>query len=80
MDAQISQLKKLLLAMEARIPDNEEQQPLNQVIHEDGETAYFATIPVKAMVSNVKKPASHQAFPTQLVPLSATILCTVYYT
>lgn len=76
----ISIEKVAINLMEARIPDNEEQQPLNQVIHEDGETAYFATIPVKAMVSNVKKLASHQACPTQLVPLSATILCTVYYT
>ncbi|HIW21285.1 MAG TPA: pyroglutamyl-peptidase I [Candidatus Dorea intestinavium] len=40
--------------MEARIADNEGQQPLNKAIAEDGETGYFATIPVKAMVANIK--------------------------
>ncbi len=63
--------------MEARIPDNEEQQPLNQVIYEDGETAYFATLPVKAMVSNVKEAEFHPAFLTPLEHLSAMISCIV---
>ena len=40
--------------MEARIADDEGQQPLNKAIAEDGETGYFATIPVKAMVANIK--------------------------
>ena len=35
---------------EARIPDNDGEQPFDQPLREDGETAYFATIPVKAMV------------------------------
>ena len=36
--------------MEARIPDNEGKQPLDTPIREDGENAYFASLPVKSMV------------------------------
>ena len=39
---------------EARIPDNAGEQPMDEPLQEDGETAYFATIPVKAMVQNVR--------------------------
>ena len=39
---------------EARIPDNDGEQPMDQKIKEDGESAYFATIPVKAIVKNVR--------------------------
>ena len=46
----ISVEKVAINLMEARIPDNEEQQPLNQVIYEDGETAYFATLPVLSLI------------------------------
>ncbi|MFV0424894.1 MAG: pyroglutamyl-peptidase I [Bacilli bacterium] len=37
-----------------RICDNEGNQPLNEKIYKDGENAYFTTLPVKAMVSNMK--------------------------
>lgn len=40
---------------EARIPDNDGEQPLDEKLREDGEAAYFATIPVKAMVQNIRK-------------------------
>lgn len=39
---------------EARIPDNDGEQPMDQPIREDGENAYFATVPVKAMVENMR--------------------------
>lgn len=39
---------------EARIPDNDGEQPFDQKLREDGDTAYFATLPVKAMVENMK--------------------------
>lgn len=39
---------------EARIPDNHGEQPMDKPLREDGETAYFATVPVKAMVKNVR--------------------------
>ncbi|MBT1178193.1 pyroglutamyl-peptidase I [Bifidobacterium vespertilionis] len=39
---------------EARIPDNDGEQPLDQPLREDGDTAYFASVPVKAMVQNIR--------------------------
>ena len=39
---------------EARIPDNDGEQPFDEPIREDGETAYFSTLPVKAMVENMR--------------------------
>ena len=39
---------------DARIPDNAGEQPVDEVLQEDGENAYFATIPVKAIVQNVR--------------------------
>lgn len=40
---------------EARIPDNDREQPSNEALREDGDTAYFATIPVKAMVKAIQE-------------------------
>ena len=40
---------------DARIPDNAGEQPVDEVLQEDGENAYFATIPVKAIVQNVRE-------------------------
>ncbi|KAA8816184.1 pyroglutamyl-peptidase I [Bifidobacterium vespertilionis] len=39
---------------EARIPDNDGEQPLDQPLREDGDTAYFSSVPVKAMVQNIR--------------------------
>lgn len=39
---------------EARIPDNDGEQPLDTPLREDGDVAYFASVPVKAMVANVR--------------------------
>ena len=39
---------------EARIPDNDGEQPLGQPLREDGPAAYFATVPVKAMVAGIR--------------------------
>lgn len=39
---------------EARIPDNDGEQPMGVALREDGDAAYFATIPVEAMVMNVR--------------------------
>lgn len=39
---------------EATIPDNDGEQPMDVPVHEDGEPAYFATIPVKAVIQNVR--------------------------
>lgn len=40
---------------DARIPDNEGQQPLEGAIYEDGDTAYFTTLPIKAMVASIRE-------------------------
>lgn len=39
---------------EARIPDNAGEQPMDEPLQPDGPSAYFATLPVKAMVKNVR--------------------------
>lgn len=39
---------------EARIPDNEGQMPLEEVIRVDGDTAYFTNLPIKAMLRDLK--------------------------
>ena len=40
---------------DARIEDNEGKQPIDVVIREDGAPAYFSTLPIKAMVEEIKK-------------------------
>lgn len=39
---------------DGRIPDNAGQQPVDQPIQADGETAYFTQLPVKAMVAAIR--------------------------
>ena len=40
---------------DARIPDNEGNQPLSASICKDGENAYFSNLPIKAMVQAIRK-------------------------
>lgn len=40
---------------DARIADNEGNQPIDEKIFDDGEAAYFATLPIKAMVEEMRK-------------------------
>jgi len=40
---------------DARIPDNAQQQPIDQPIVADGPAAYFATLPIKAIVAALKQ-------------------------
>lgn len=40
--------------MDARIPDNEGNQPIDEKIAADGPDAYFSTLPVKAMVQRMR--------------------------
>lgn len=39
---------------DARIKDNEGNQPVDTPIFEDGDTAYFSSLPIKAMVKAIK--------------------------
>ena len=41
--------------MEARIPDNDGNQPIDQPVKKDGKNAYFASVPVKSMAEYIKK-------------------------
>jgi pyroglutamyl-peptidase len=40
---------------DARIADNEGNQPIDTPVFEDGENAYFTTLPIKAMVASIRK-------------------------
>ena len=40
---------------DARIEDNEGNQPIDVAIYEDGENAYFANLPIKAMVKEIRE-------------------------
>lgn len=56
---------------DARIPDNEGQQPIDCVIREDGAAAYFSSLPIKAMVR-----AIHQAgLPASVSNTAGTFVC-----
>ena len=56
---------------EARIPDNDGEQPFDEPLREDGETAYFATVPVKAMVENMRK----NGVPAHISYTAGTYVC-----
>ncbi|MFB0918638.1 MAG: pyroglutamyl-peptidase I [Clostridiaceae bacterium] len=56
---------------DARIPDNEGNQPIDIPIFEDGEPAYFATLPVKAMVSAIR----NENIPASLSNTAGTFVC-----
>jgi len=56
---------------EARIPDNDGEQPLDQKLKEDGDTAYFATIPVKAMVNHIRE----NGIPANVSYTAGTYVC-----
>lgn len=40
---------------DARIADNDGNKPVDELVFKDGENAYFASIPIKAMVEEIKK-------------------------
>lgn len=56
---------------DARIPDNEGHQPIDEVIFEDGDTAYFSNLPVKAMVQAIKD----AGYPSSLSNTAGTYIC-----
>lgn len=56
---------------DARIPDNEGNQPIDTVIHEDGEAAYFTTLPIKAMVEAIKA----AGLPASVSNTAGTFVC-----
>lgn len=56
---------------DARIADNEGNQPLDEKIKEDGENAYFSSLPVKAMVSKINE----NGIPAALSYTAGTYVC-----
>jgi len=56
---------------DARIPDNEGNQPIDRPIFADGEPAYFSNLPVKAMVEEIRK----EGLPAGLSNSAGTYVC-----
>lgn len=56
---------------DARIKDNEGQQPIDIPIREDGEPAYFSQLPIKAMVDYMKK----EHVPASVSNTAGTFVC-----
>ena len=56
---------------DARIPDNEGNQPIDEPIFADGDAAYFSNLPVKAMVQEIK----NAGYPTSLSNTAGTYFC-----
>lgn len=56
---------------EARIPDNKGNQPIGEKLEEDGETAYFTSLPIKAMMKNVQD----HGLPAYISYTAGTFVC-----
>ena len=56
---------------DARIPDNEGNQPVDEPIFPDGANAYFSTLPVKAMVEAIRR----EGLPSSLSNSAGTYVC-----
>jgi pyroglutamyl-peptidase len=56
---------------DARIPDNEGNQPIDQPIFNDGAPAYFATLPIKAMVQAIRA----VGLPASISNTAGTFVC-----
>lgn len=56
---------------DARIADNEGQQPIDKPIKKDGEPAYFSQLPIKAMVDYMRK----ENIPASVSNSAGTFVC-----
>ena len=56
---------------EARITDNDGEQQLDTPLREDGDTAYFAPLPVTPIPQRTTASATPAMFPVPIVPASA---------
>lgn len=56
---------------DGRIPDNDGYQPVDSPVFEDGENAYFSTLPIKAIVEEVKK----NGIPAAVSNTAGTYVC-----
>jgi pyroglutamyl-peptidase len=61
---------------DARIPDNAGQQPVDKPIVKDGPAAYFSTLPIKAIVQEIRK----RDIPASVSQTAGTFVCNhVFY-
>ncbi|HFU3844564.1 TPA: pyroglutamyl-peptidase I [Streptococcus suis] len=56
---------------DARIPDNDGQQPIDRTIRPDGPAAYFSTLPIKAMVEAIRS----AGIPSSVSNTAGTFVC-----
>jgi pyroglutamyl-peptidase len=56
---------------DARIPDNEGNQPIDTAIRENGPTGYWSTLPIKAIVHELKQ----QGIPASISQTAGTYVC-----
>ncbi len=56
---------------DARIKDNEGNQPIDVPIYEDGQAAYFSTLPIKAMVEAIRA----EGLPASVSNTAGTFVC-----
>ncbi|MFA6840878.1 MAG: pyroglutamyl-peptidase I [Sphaerochaetaceae bacterium] len=56
---------------DARIPDNEGNQPVDTPIFTDGDPAYFSTLPIKAMVQEIR----NAGIPSSVSNTAGTFVC-----
>ncbi|MBR6574609.1 MAG: pyroglutamyl-peptidase I [Clostridia bacterium] len=69
--AEVTPERVAINVMDARIPDNAGEQPVDAPIREDGPAAYFSTLPVKAMVQAMKE----ASVPASLSNTAGTFVC-----
>ncbi len=74
--AEISVERVAINIDDARIPDNNGAQPIDCTIVEGGPTAYFSSLPLKAIVKNLRD----QGIPTNVSQSAGTYVCNhVFY-
>lgn len=56
---------------DARVPDNEGNRPIDEAVYRDGKNAYFASLPVKAMVRAIQE----AGIPSALSNSAGTYVC-----
>lgn len=56
---------------DAGIPDNEGNQPIDETIFEDGQGAYFSSLPIKSIVNNLKE----NKIPAEISNSAGTYVC-----
>ena len=56
---------------DSRIPDNEGNKPIDEIIFEDGDNAYFSNLPIKKIVEEMRK----ENIPAAISNTAGTYVC-----